>query len=132
MKQINQKPAKKQSPRQQDGDFAELLARQYLEAQGLRFIQHQFRVPCGEIDLVMQAEEELVFVEVRYRETSLYGDPEESIGYYKQRSLIRAAQMFQQRHPWTDYLDARFDVVGITGNKLNPKINWIENAFPVE
>lgn len=114
------------------GNQAEELAKDYLQRQGLRFITHQYRSTMGEIDLIMQHGQTLVFVEVRFRETDEFGSPEETITLAKQRRLIRTAQLYLQNHPNYERLLARFDVVAILGSKPNLKITWIPDAFGVQ
>ncbi|MGE3319867.1 MAG: YraN family protein [Candidatus Berkiella sp.] len=114
------------------GNQAEELAKEYLCKQGLRLIERQYRSKLGEIDLIMQEQGTLVFIEVRYRESDEFGSPEETITQGKQRRLIRTAQFYQQTHAFTENLFSRFDVVAILGSKPNLKITWIPNAFGVQ
>jgi len=114
------------------GNQAEELAKEYLQRQGLRLIERQYRCKVGEIDLIMQVQQTLIFVEVRYRETDEFGAPEETITLSKQRRLIKTAQFYQQTHAFTENLYSRFDVVAILGSKPNLKITWIPNAFGVQ
>lgn len=114
------------------GDAAENFAKHFLQSKGLTFIQHQFRAKCGEIDLIMKDKDEIVFVEVRFRENDRYGDPEESVSWTKQQRLIRTVLFYQQSHPWTYDYDLRIDVIGVLGNQPNSKITWIPNAIAVE
>lgn len=114
------------------GNFAENLAKQYLEKQGLICLYEQYRVPWGEIDLIMLDQDEVVFVEVRYRSNPEYGDPLETITRQKQKRLIKTALSFQQRFDWTNDFYLRIDVIGIFDNQLNNEITWIKNAIGVE
>jgi putative endonuclease len=114
------------------GNLAEELAKDYLTKQGLRFIEHQYRSKVGEIDLIMQDQQTLVFVEVRYRETDEFGSPEETITRAKQRHLIRTAQFYLQTHEYMTHLFSRLDVIAILGRKPNLKITWIPDAFGVQ
>jgi len=123
---------KKQSAKQVIGNQAEALAKQFLLAKGLKFIQAQFNTPMGEVDLIMKDKAELVFVEVRYRENNAFGEGYETITHTKKQRIIRTAGYFYQIYPWADAHSCRFDVISITGNQLNPKITWIPNAFGVE
>lgn len=123
---------KKQSPTQGKGNHAEALALAFLEKNGLRFVTKQFRCKMGEIDLIMQDTNEVVFVEVRSLTNPLYGEPFETITYGKQRKILRTANYFMLCHAWTEQYAARIDVVSISGDQLNPKITWIPNAFGVE
>ncbi|MBS0285741.1 MAG: YraN family protein [Proteobacteria bacterium] len=123
---------KKQSPTQSKGHFAETLALEYLQKNGLKYITRQFSCKMGEIDLIMQDINEVVFVEVRSLTNPQYGEPFETITYGKQRKILRTARYFLHCYPWTNEYSARIDVVSISGNQLNPKITWIPNAFGVE
>ncbi len=112
------------------GRALEALARQHLEQQGLRFLSQNFRCPGGELDLVMQDRDELVFVEVRGRRNSRYGSAAESIDHAKRRRLMRAAERFLQRNPSLAIGPCRFDVVTLTGGVGGQlELDWIRDAF---
>ena len=116
------------------GEYTENLACQYLQKNGYQLIEKNFNCRVGEIDLIMQDKDSLVFVEVRYRKNNHFGSAAESITASKQSKLIKTASLYLQRHDKLNKYPARFDVVAITGfietNDLN-KINfdWIKNAF---
>lgn len=114
----------KRTVKQQRGDIAEQLACDYLQQQGLQLKQRNFSCRYGEIDLIMQHNELLVFVEVRYRRNEMYGGALESVDYRKQRRIINSAQYYLQRNP----IDApvRFDVIAVSANH---QIDWIIDAF---
>lgn len=109
-----------------NGKNAEQQALHYLVAHGLKHLDSNYYCKGGEIDLIMNDAEQLVFVEVRYRSRSDYGSAAESVTVAKQRKLIIAAQHYLM----TSGLDkpCRFDVVGIDNKR---KINWIKDAFQV-
>lgn len=105
------------------GIAAEQLACDYLQARGLQFVERNYRLKRGEIDLIMRDGSTLVFVEVRYRKTQRYGGALQSIDPRKQARIIRCAQYYlQYRAP---HAQARFDVVAVEGDQLH----WIPNAF---
>ena len=79
----------------------------------------------GELDLVMQDKQHVVFVEVRYRNNISYGGSLFSITPDKKRKLILAAKLYLQIHKITEKVFSRFDVIGIDGNT----IDWIRDAF---
>jgi putative endonuclease len=124
--------SQKLSSSREIGNFAENLAKQYLEKQGLVCLTTQFQAPWGEIDLIMLDRDEIVFVEVRYRRSLTYGDPIETVTRGKQKRLIKTALTFSQRYDWTKDYYMRIDVVGIYGNQLKNEITWIPNAIGVE
>ena len=127
-----QNEPKKQSPKRATGNFAEELALQFLRTHKFQFVARQFSCKMGEIDLIMKDKKTLVFIEVRYRQNTAYGEPFESITRPKQRKLIRTALFYLKYRAWTRHFSARFDVISITGNQLTPKITWIPNAFGVQ
>jgi putative endonuclease len=90
----------------------------------LRTLARNHRCRQGEIDLIMRDSGTLVFVEVRYRRSSAFGTPAESVDAAKRRRLAAAASHYLKSHP--SDLPCRFDVVAIAGENC---IEWIENAF---
>jgi len=112
--------------RKQTGDAWELQARHWLERKGMRFLVANVRERGGEIDLIMQDKSTTVFVEVRYRKSSLFGGAAASVTASKQRKLLHAARLWLARHNGSfDTVDCRFDVVAFTENE----VEWIQNAF---
>ena len=109
------------------GAAKERLAERFLVEQGLRLVARNHRCRYGEIDLVMRDAETLVFVEVRYRRSSRFGTPAETVDRRKQRRLITAARHYLYLHPCP--LPCRFDVLGIGGRD---EIQWVRHAFVVD
>lgn len=118
-----------QAPHLQQGEAAEAQACQYLEQQGLKLRQRNYRCRQGEIDLVMDHGQQLVFVEVRYRRSTRFGSGAESVNPRKQHKLVLAAQHFLQAHPKLNNKPARFDVVSMQLAGQTAKIDWIQDAF---
>ncbi|QEP44130.1 YraN family protein [Ectothiorhodospiraceae bacterium BW-2] len=108
---------------QQRGDHYEQQALTYLQQQGCRLLQRNFRCKVGEIDLIMELGEQLLFIEVRYRHTLSHGTSAATVTRNKQQKLIRAAKFWLQYHPMNR--PCRFDVIAIDGGDLN----WIQHAF---
>ncbi len=112
------------------GTKAEQVAADYLVGKGLKTVQTNYHCRRGEIDLIMQHQDVLVFVEVRYRKNDLFGSALESITANKQKKIGLAANQFINqfnRHKQP----CRFDVVAITGRSME-SINWLQNAFQPE
>ena len=118
-----------QARRALTGHNAELLARRRLEAQGLELVAANYRCRFGELDLVMRDGASLVFVEVRARNSAVYGAPEASITAKKKRCIMRAARAFVREHPRFGGMMLRFDVVGILTRGPSPRFRWIRNAI---
>ena len=115
-----------QLSRKQTGDAWELKARRWLEGKGLRFVAATVRGRGGEIDLIMKDGQTIVFVEVRYRQSSRFGGAAASVTLAKQQKLLQTAHLWLARHNGSfDTVDCRFDVVAFTGNA----IDWLKNAF---
>jgi putative endonuclease len=109
------------------GREAETLAWEYLQTRGLRLLQRNYRSRRGEIDLVLQDQDSLVFVEVRYRRESRFGSGAESVDRRKQSKLIACAQHYMQAYPGMARQPCRFDVVSVGGH--GDSIEWIRDAF---
>ncbi|HJN96121.1 MAG: YraN family protein [Gammaproteobacteria bacterium] len=114
------------------GKSIEALVARELRQQGLKLVSNNYYCRSGEIDLVMfEPPGQLVFVEVRYRNSSGFGTALESVEFRKQQKLKRAAAHFLMRFPSFNRYPARFDVVAVrpfAGQKLQD-IDWIKNAF---
>ncbi len=108
------------------GRDAEHQALQHLQSRGLTLLQCNYRSRLGEIDLIMQDRDSVVFIEVRYRRQSRFGSAAESVDRRKQSRIIACAQHYLQTHPQTARLCCRFDVVTLSGND---SLDWIRNAF---
>lgn len=115
---------------QQTGQLAEQEACEFLKTKGLKLIHRNYRCLCGEIDLIMQDQQDIVFIEVRVRNHPNYGDAVESVNKSKQKKIIKTASYFLQQHKWFDKVNCRFDVIGISYTKTKAAIEWIQNAFP--
>jgi putative endonuclease len=109
------------------GTSAEVQAEKFLVQQGLRPHARNYRCRLGEIDLIMQDADTLVFVEVRLRTNTRFSSAAESVDHRKQQKLLRAAQFYLQQHQLTESVQCRFDVVAFTGSRTIPE--WIQNAF---
>ena len=100
---------------------------QFLQDKGLRLLTRNYRTPGrggGEIDLVMRAPDgTLVFVEVRKRLSTRHGGAAASVGWVKQKRIVRAAQHYLlglSRLP-----PCRFDMVEIDSEG----VHWLPGAF---
>ena len=100
------------SARQGLGRTGERLAAHTLEHQGYRILEHNFRCRYGEIDLVAEDEQDLVFVEVKTRRGTAFGRPEEAVTPSKQRKLLEIATYYLDLHNCADRT-WRIDVVAV-------------------
>ena len=114
------------------GKLAEDRALAYLQQQGLSLVLRNYACRFGEIDLVMQERQVLVFVEVRSRRRPGFGGAAASVDKAKQQRLWRTAEHYlmchgrpvQQGRP-VQLPACRFDVVAIEGETLS----WMQDAI---
>ena len=116
------------------GDDWEAFAAQQLRCAGLRIVERGYRCRMGEIDLIALDAQTLVFVEVRFRRSVLYGDAAASVTYAKQQRIISAARHFLMRHPQYAQSPIRMDVVAVEADEVDrtPRLRWIRHAFDAE
>lgn len=107
-------------------------AEAYLHRCGLNTVARNFNCRVGEIDLVMEDGECLVFMEIRYRETSRFGSGAETVTRPKQRRIIRAAQKYLQLHCNRATQPCRFDVISLGNEQGKLTAEWIRNAFTTD
>ncbi len=110
------------------GALAEQVAAQYLLQQGLKLLQTNYRCRFGEIDLILQDGDTLVFAEVRLRSFIAFGGAAASIDGRKQAKLIRTAQHFLSNLKHIP--PCRFDALLMQSTDIK-QIEWIKNAFTV-
>ncbi len=102
----------------------EALAEQYLCQRGMTVVSRRYRGEDGEIDLIMEDGETVVFVEVKARPGSTRGSGLSAVTPAKKRRMTHAALAFLLQREWMDRL-VRFDVVEITRDG----ILHVQNAF---
>lgn len=108
------------------GAYKEKLAEAYLEAQGLKIIERNYRTRYEEIDLIAREDKTIVFVEVKYRSSDRYGTPLEAVDYKKKKRISMGAVSYLGRHNMSlSDTSVRFDVVGI----CKDEIEHVRNAF---
>ena len=115
------------SPKQRQGSLFEQRACQFLQQQGLELIAQNWQQPkIGELDLVMletgQTWSTLVFIEVRQRLRSSFGDAALSVTKAKQRKIIKTAKYFLQQYPEYAHFECRFDVIAYNVERSMSKV----------
>jgi putative endonuclease len=110
------------------GKHGEDLAAVWLAEAGYRIIERNYRCLFGEIDIVAQEGDTLVFVEVKSRRSGAFGAPELAVGLEKQRKISRISLHYLAERHWS-HRPARFDVVAVKLQPGGPQIELIRNAF---
>lgn len=103
------------------GDTAERLAETYLLQKGYTILDRQFLTRIGEIDLIAQDRDEIVFVEVKARHSDAFGYPEAAITRTKLRKLSQAVELYLRLKKLT-HRTFRIDAIGIEYQFYPPQI----------
>ena len=108
------------------GKEGERIAAAYLIAQGYVIREQNYRFGRLEMDLIVEKNKLLVFVEVKTRRGQSHGYPEEAVDEKKENNLHELAQEYLESANWTG--DIRFDIVSIALGE-NPSIAHFEDAI---
>ena len=96
----------------------------FLKNKGYEIIERNYSYKHGEIDIIARKEDILVFVEVKYRSSIMYGMPYEAVDYKKQQRIINASKYYMLTHGISDTI-IRYDVISI----LQDEITHYKDAF---
>lgn len=104
------------------------IAEEYLKEMGYEILERNYRNHIGEIDLIVREPKEdvIVYCEVKYRSSGIYGSPLEAVDIRKQRKISKVAFYHQSFDMSARGKDCRFDVIGIDKDR---KIEHIKGAF---
>jgi putative endonuclease len=106
------------------GARAEQVCAEVLRGHGLRVLERNWRCRHGEIDLIAEEGETLVFVEVRMRSGTGFGGAAESVTEAKRARILAAARLYLTRRPEAA---CRFDVFLVGADTA--RVEWIRDAF---
>ena len=112
------------APHLRKGRRGERIACRFLLKQGFDVLARRYRNSSGELDIIAFERETLVFVEVKTRGSSDFGEPWEFVDWRKQQILRRAAEEFIADHDLGQYA-YRFDIVSVVGEE----VKLFRNAF---
>jgi len=114
--------------RRKQGKTGEDLAARYLEKNGLKIIERNYRFERGEIDIIAEEGDELVFVEVKARRSNTYGSPEDAVTEKKQKQIYAVADGYLFERDINNR-PIRFDVVAIEFKNGCTEIRHIRDSF---
>ena len=115
--------------RRQQGQHGEQLAVQFLQRQGYRITQQNYRCRGGEVDIIAWDGPTLVFIEVKTKGQMAFGAPQAMVDGQKQKKIVHVAMVYVQQHHMQD-VNIRFDVVAITRLPgLPPEVTHVPGAF---
>ena len=114
-----------------NGPWGEALAAEYLRKKRYTLVAAGFQSRFGEIDLIVQNKQYLVFVEVKLRKTANFAAAREFVDRRKQDKIRVTASIYLSQNP--TQLQPRFDVIEIYAPEghmtKNPEITHLEDAF---
>ena len=115
------------------GAKGEEIAVRHLKSRGYRILERNYRTRLGEIDIIAEQGDDLVFIEVKTRSDTLFGSAFESVTKQKQKQLSKVALEYVSKQGWHNR-PSRFDVVGIELQKgshtlEDASIELLQNAF---
>lgn len=115
------------------GDTFEDVAAHYLKGKGYRIVNRNYHAEGGELDIVAEIDNLLVFVEVKARKGKQFGAGHEAVSKSKMKKLIAATEQYLYELQPNSEKDIRFDVISIYGRTgTHPDITHIEDAFRMD
>lgn len=113
------------------GAWGEALAAEYLRKKHYKLVASGYQCRFGEIDLIVENRQFLVFVEVKLRKNGVFAQAMEYVDRRKQDRLRMTASFYLSSNP--TQLQPRFDVIEIYApdgtNTHKPEIRHMEDAF---
>ncbi|MFH1737888.1 MAG: YraN family protein, partial [bacterium] len=115
------------------GEAKEELAARYMEKRGYKIWERNFRLRRGEIDIIANQADLIIFVEVKSRTSESFGKPFESVTKRKRQTLQRMAETYLVQRGLYEGWNVRFDVISIMDREgKSPEIEHFEDAFRPE
>ncbi len=114
--------------RKRVGNLGEEIATKFLQEKAYKIVQRNYRWARGEIDIIAEQDDVLVFVEVKTAKAKSFGPPENWVDQRKQEQIGKVAEKYLQDNE-INGVDCRFDVIGIELQGTKHQIRHIENAF---
>ena len=110
------------------GNLGEKLAAEYLEKKNYKIIEKNFYCKHGEIDIIAENKNELVFIEVKTRSNINFGTPSEAVDYKKQKRIYTSAKYLLYKNKIPE-IPIRFDVIEVYIKYGKVKINHIKQIL---
>lgn len=98
------------------GDFYENKAATYYAAQGATIVDRNYRYQKGEIDLIATQNNTLILIEVKFRRSTRFGNPESWVSSGQENRILETTDYYIEDHNWKG--EVRFDIVAFTPNEM--------------
>lgn len=113
------------------GNIGEKIAGAYLEKNGYKIIARNYHSLYGEIDIIAQKGDYIIFVEVKLRKNNSRVSPFQSVSLSKQKKIIKTSVLFLQENP--SDLQPRYDVISVTAfGEDEFSVNHLKAAFDTQ
>lgn len=112
------------------GNEGEDIACSFLEGENYKIMERNWHYGKYEVDIIAEVNQLLVFLEVKYRSGTYFGEPEVFVSNKQKRNLIRVANFYVDKK--NSFQEIRFDIIAIVNNNGKVSINHIEDAFKPE
>lgn len=113
------------------GEWGEVLIADYLEEKGYHIVARNWHSRYGEIDIIAENDQFILFVEVKTRKNARFSQPYEAVDGRKQEKIRITVESYLMKHP--SPLQPRLDVASVIApqgvNTQNPEITYLEQAF---
>lgn len=109
------------------GEKGEELAVAYLQKNGYKIIQRNYRHLKAEVDIITQKENILAAVEVKTRTSDYHENPQDAVNQKKIKLLVSAMSNYVEENDLD--VEVRFDIIAIIKQQNNFEIEHIEDAF---
>lgn len=110
------------------GKIGEQKACDFLRHKGYKIVAQNYRCKIGEIDIIAEKQDEVIFVEVKTRTGTRFGYPAEAVNYHKQQKILKTALCYLS-HLHRGDVRCRFDILEILVTAEQFQFNHIVNAF---
>ncbi len=109
------------------GDLGEKLAAEFLEKLGYTILERKWKYYRFELDLIVESQTHIVFVEVKMRYSNVYGEPWEAVNKAKRKKICLSADAYIRQ--MQSAKEPRFVIVSILNMNGGTQILHLEDAF---
>jgi putative endonuclease len=109
------------------GILGETLAAKFLEKKDYKIHVRNWRFKKGELDIVAEKNDRMIFVEVKTRKSSFLAEPRLTISMKKQKMLIATADIYLKLNKISK--ESQFDIVTVIVDESGNKYEHLEDAF---
>ena len=114
--------------RKQTGSMGEQLALRYLQSQGYKIIEQNWRCRIGEIDLIAMKNDTLIFLEIRSKRSQAFGMAEHTYTTIKKQRMHRLAYLYMQIHEYPLQQNFQIDFIAIDLNPTTSQVRHYPNV----